>query len=480
MSQFTIQQIFQDNWNNFVIDNPNILIRDSIFDEVNKVINCGNPDFGYAIYICEHCGKFLKVPFRCKSRFCNTCGVKYAQDRALSMSKKSFRCKHRHIVFTMSDKLWPYFQKYRFLLNGLFWAASNAVLSWFHDLNKSQNFTPGLMCTLHTFGRDLKWNPHIHMLCTEGAAGNTEVFRIVSHINFKALRFRWQKLILDYLSKHLPAYELPHFKKIKNDIYKNFQNGFYVYAKPDNISSIKQTINYVVRYTGRPAMAQSRILNYYGQYVTYYYERHEDGKRIEETIHVYEFIKRLIKHIPDKNFKVVRYYGIYSKEHKQSKKIFRLLNSNQIMIRQILRKWNLSISLAFGYDPTICSCGGKFIFFDLKIPGKKILKHPLSRCIIFLGDTMSKKKNILPFSNVIDNMKHDFKKMIDEMPDEEFLDLLYFLMETSADFEDEDWLFDEEWKAETEKFYNQNSTKKYNNKNKNNFKLIDNDDSLPL
>ena len=40
-------------------------------------------------------------------------------------------------------------------------------------------------------------------------------------------------------------------------------------------------------------------------------------------------------------FKVVRYYGIYSKEHKQSKKIFRLLNSNQIMIRQILRKWNL-------------------------------------------------------------------------------------------------------------------------------------------
>lgn len=57
-------------------------------------------------------------------------------------------------------------------------------------------------------------------------------------------------------------------------------------------------------------MAQSRIINYDGTYVTYYYERHEDGKRIEETIHVYEFIKLLIKHIPDKNFKVVRYYGI--------------------------------------------------------------------------------------------------------------------------------------------------------------------------
>ncbi len=378
MSEFTIKQIFQDNWDNFVLDNTDISIRPVIFEEVNKIINCGNPDFGYALYVCEHCSKFLKVPFRCKSRFCNTCGVKYAQDRALAMAKKSIHCKHRHIVFTMSDKLWSYFQKYRFLLDGLFDAASQAVLSWFYELNKSQNFKPGIMCTLHTFGRDLKWNPHIHMLCTEGGAGNIEVFRIIKHINFKALRYRWQKLILDYLSNNLPSYELPKFKKIKNEIYKEYENGFYVYAKPDNISSIKQTINYVVRYTGRPAMAQSRILNYDGTYVTYYYERHEDGKRIEEKVHVYEFIKRLIKHIPDKNFKVVRYYGIYAKEHKHSKKIFKLLNRNVIKIKELLRKWQYSIELSFGYNPTKCSCGGKFIFFDLKIPKNKVLQEPVS------------------------------------------------------------------------------------------------------
>lgn len=378
MSEFTIKQIFQDNWDNFVLDNTDISIRPVVFEEVNKIINCGNPDFGYALYVCEHCGKFLKVPFRCKSRFCNTCGVKYAQDRALAMAKKSIRCKHRHIVFTMSDKLWSYFQKYRFLLDGLFDAASQAVLSWFHELNKSQNFKPGIMCTLHTFGRDLKWNPHIHMLCTEGGAGNIEVFRIIKHINFKALRYRWQKLILDYLSNHLPSYELPKFKKIKNEIYKEYENGFYVYAKPDNISSIKQTINYVVRYTGRPAMAQSRILNYDGTYVTYYYERHEDGKRVEEKVHVYDFIKRLIKHIPDKNFKVVRYYGIYAKEHKHSKKIFKLLNENVIKIKEMLRKWQYSIELSFGYNPTKCSCGGKLIFFDLKIPKNKVLQEPVS------------------------------------------------------------------------------------------------------
>ena len=91
------------------------------------------------------------------------------------------------------------------------------------------------------------------------------------------------------------------------------------------ISSIKQTIDYVVRYAGRHAMALSRILNHNGKYFTFWYDRHEDGKRVEETIHVYEFIKRLIKHIPDKNFKIVRYYSLYAREHKHSSKIFKLL-----------------------------------------------------------------------------------------------------------------------------------------------------------
>ena len=66
MSQFTIKQIFIDNWDNFVKDCSDTIIRPVIFEEVSKIVNCGNPDFGYALYVCEHCGKFLKVSFRCK------------------------------------------------------------------------------------------------------------------------------------------------------------------------------------------------------------------------------------------------------------------------------------------------------------------------------------------------------------------------------------------------------------------------------
>ena len=370
MSKYTIKQIFIDHWNDFVQTYPKLNIRPIVFEEVEKMLNCGNPKLGYATYYCEHCDKVLHVPFRCKSRFCNTCGVNYAMDRAFAISKKIIRCKHRHMVFTIPKQLRVYFLEDRTLLNGLFHATSSTILSWFHERNKSQKYTPGFMCTLHTFGRDLKWNPHIHVLCSEGGAGNTDVFRKFNYISFSALRFRMQKLLLDYLSNHLPDSKLPKFKKLKNFLYSNYENGFYVYAKPDNISSIKLAVDYVVRYTGRPAMANSRIINYDGEFVTFYYERHEDDKRALETVHVFDFIKKLIIHIPGKGFKMVRYYGMYAKTHKFSKLIFKMLTDIQIQIRQTLRKWRLSIELSFGYDPLRCSCGNFMEFWDIFIPAK--------------------------------------------------------------------------------------------------------------
>lgn len=80
-------------------------------------------------------------------------------------------------------------------------------------------------------------------------------------------------------------------------------------------------------------------------------------------------------------------------------------------------------------------------------------------------------KNNLPFSSEVKQMKDEFKKMIDTMSDDEFLDLVSFLMFSSEDFEDEDWTFDEEWEDEAEEFYNQR-----NNTYNNDF----NDEDLPF
>lgn len=51
--------------------------RDTEMENINKMIHCGDPSFGGAMYGCPHCGKLKFVPFRCHNRFCPTCGNKY-------------------------------------------------------------------------------------------------------------------------------------------------------------------------------------------------------------------------------------------------------------------------------------------------------------------------------------------------------------------------------------------------------------------
>ena len=137
-------------------------------DNIDRMIHCGDPSFGGAMYACPDCGHLKFVPFRCKSRFCPTCGVKYAQQRSTSMAFQLIHCPHRHCVFTIDEELRPFFLHDRSLLDCLFQAVRSVILNMFHKINKSKNFVPGFLCVLHTFGRPLEWNPHIHCLITEG------------------------------------------------------------------------------------------------------------------------------------------------------------------------------------------------------------------------------------------------------------------------------------------------------------------------
>jgi hypothetical protein len=363
---FKIKDIFADHWDAFL--KQGFPIRPVVLDEVQKIIHCGDPSLGHALYYCDKCGKMKYVGFTCKSRFCNSCGANYIQDRAFNISKKLINVPHRHVVFTIPQELRIFFRKDRALLNILFEASSDVILSWFHDLNKSESFKPGFVSTLHTFGRDLKWNPHIHILLSEGASGNKTVWRKVNHISFVALRKRWQATLLDLLSKHLPD----SFYSLKTSLFKDYPKGFYVYAPKKEYSNPFEAIKYIIRYTGRPAMAQSRILNYDGSFITFYYDRHEDNQRIEETIPVFDFFKRLIIHIHDYQFKTIRYYGLYAKKYKHSNKLFLMLPSSHRKFYKRYSHWRERILLAFGIDPLTCPhCGNTMKLLDIFIPDKE-------------------------------------------------------------------------------------------------------------
>lgn len=202
------------------------------------------------------------------------------------------------------------------------------------------------------------------MLITEGFSGNFTVWKRITTFPYKMLRLRFQTTLLSMLEQHIGKSK---FKALKNKIYQTSENGFYVHAPYIKARDVKSTVKYVTRYTGRPAMAQSRIVNYDGKFVTFWYDRHEDNKRVTEKVHVYDFIKRLIIHIPDKYFNMVRYYGLYAKEYKNSNKLFKMMSPTTKRVRDKLKNWVCRIELYFKTHPLTCSCCGNQLHFDYLI-----------------------------------------------------------------------------------------------------------------
>jgi hypothetical protein len=332
------------------------------------MLNCGDPAFGGAMYGCASCGELKFVPFRCHSRFCPTCGNKYSIDRTTAMSFKIINTQHRHCVFTIAGELRPFFLSDRTLLDCLFSSVNNVVSRMFHKDNKTESFTPGFICVLHTFGRDLKWNPHVHCLISEGGIGNSGLWRRKKHFNYAMLRYSFQTVLLNELEARLGD----SFKKVKASIYKNSKNGFYVYAKPNKCKPEK-VIKYIGRYLGRPVIATSRIDDYDGETVTFHYNRHEDDKLVIETIPAPQFIERLIQHIPEKHFKMIRYYGIYARHRKSDNKILRAISSEKHGILLSFNHWRELTLLSFGYDPLTCpKCSNTMVFLELYFNRRRV------------------------------------------------------------------------------------------------------------
>jgi hypothetical protein len=352
-----LQKIFSDHYEEMIYC---LHPRDSVVENVEKMIHCGDPSFGGAMYGCPECGKLKFVPFRCKSRFCPTCGNKYSMERTTNMSFKLINVNHRHCVFTIDQDLRHFFLEDRSLLNCLFHAVTSVISLMFRRINKSQNFTPGFIMVLHTFGRDLKWNPHIHCLISEGGYSDDGLWRNVNHFNYTFLRLAFRTALLNEMESFLGS----SFKKVKAACYKQHKHGFYVYAKPNKCDP-KIVTEYIGRYLGRPVIATSRIDKYDGDFVTFHYNRHEDDSYVEETIPVMEFIERLIRHIPEKHFKMIRYGGLYARHRKIDEQLNHAISREKQYLYKNFNRWREAILLSFGYDPLTCECGATMVFLEL-------------------------------------------------------------------------------------------------------------------
>jgi len=133
----------------------------------------------------------------------------------------------------------------------------------------------------------------------------------VSFLEYGALRRIWQYQLLSMVKRALPR--SVENKRLVDRLFVEHRDGFYVYSKR-RVSKPRLIAGYVGRYLRHPAIAESRIseFNVETNMVTYWFVDENKVKQFV-TLPALEFIGRLVRLIPEKNLKLIRYYGLYSR-----------------------------------------------------------------------------------------------------------------------------------------------------------------------
>jgi len=208
---------------------------------------------------------------------------------------------------------------YDVLLNDLFSASAEVIRRIFYKKFRARAVTPGMISVIHFTGRDMKDNPHIHMIVTEGGLTSNGVWRGLEFFPYKQMAMYWKSEVLKRFRFHLRS-DLEAKSFIDAQWKMSFRDGTngYIVKNYTDVMGTKEGAkrkarkigSYLARYIRHPPIGESRILGYDGVSVKI---KHEwDNKIHQTTIPVDQFIHALFSNIPPKGFNVTRRYGLYS------------------------------------------------------------------------------------------------------------------------------------------------------------------------
>ncbi len=368
-----ISQIFEDHWHSYyskykmVIDKK----RPNANKEVRKIIDCHNHNLGASVLVCPIDNEVLFCHHTCKGRLCSSCGIKSQKIKTQSILEKCITTKHRHITFTIPIDLNIYFFDNLSSNSILFDSVNDTLYSIVNGKLKKKykyKYMPGFFAFLHTYGRPLNFNPHIHVIIAEAILHKSGKFKKFSHFNYDALSKRFMKIILDKMEKYFGK---NNFRNVKNKMYFKYPNGFYVNNKLEDdgykFNSIEELIRYVTRYCSRPVIAETRILKYDGESVTWCYSDHKHEEYHEIKDSAFNFISKLLRHLLPSNFKSIRYYGFYNKCDKISDDINLIIKVEKKSFYRSLIKWSNSILNSFNRIPIKCPKCGHLMNFMFEV-----------------------------------------------------------------------------------------------------------------
>lgn len=372
------KKIISENWEDFRRKYPQFA-KPQYEEAVQKMLNCGEKENGYACYACSSCGNMVTVCFSCKSNFCLSCGKVYTDNWMEQISETLYEgMYYRHVVLTVPEELRDYFFKDPCLLSELMKVGTEMLTEALSQWLRTE-VEVGYIVVLHTAGRSGHWNPHVHIIMTSGGISKkTGVWRKLGYIDYDMLHKKWRDHLFAMLKGKVGTPEIhEQIERLK----EKYPHGLVAYLDRGKMPHNSQGLaRYLAKYVVSPPIAISRILKYDGKQVTYWYNDHETGTRKVDTVDVLRFIGLMVQHILPKGFKRIRYCGLHATCKRP--KVLPLLKRLMLTVTQAIKGAYRVIKKTFrqrvidsGHkDPLICNkCGDTmFLYF---------VWHPKYGCI---------------------------------------------------------------------------------------------------
>lgn len=279
---------------------------------------CGTRAMGAHVLACPS-GAYEQLQFHaCRHRSCPRC-ADAARSRWIDAElNRLLPCPHFHVVFTLPHALLPLweFNRERFL-SLLMRCARESLLELLAS-PKHLGVTPGLLLSLHTWGRTLSYHPHVHCLVSAGgidADGAWRASRPAWLLPVRPLQALFRgKLLAAVLHGVEQLWQLPpwstasHWRGVVRRLYRKHWN---IEIRPPYAHG-RGVVLYLARYAKGGPLPRTRALHLEHGTVSFDYTDHRDHHTKRITLSTDEFISRVLWHAPPRGQHTTRHAGLYT------------------------------------------------------------------------------------------------------------------------------------------------------------------------
>lgn len=311
----TLREIFRAGFDDYARERQ---LPYRSYKAANAIMQCRTAALGGHVQQCEN-GHIVGVQYNsCRHRSCPQCNERQKTQWADAQAARLLGCEHYHVIFTLPHELLPLWSHNRArLADLLFSAASGALMRLLRD-PRHLGATPGIVASLHTWGRTLSRHPHLHCLVTGGGlspAGQWKASRGGYLLPAKVLKPVYRGQFLAGLEALLDSGELtlPNGtdEAAVRTLLRRIARKSWNVRIQERYAHGRGVLRYLARYVRGGPLSNHRLRDADTRAVRFGYHDHRDGKLKTLSLCREEFIDRILWHVPETGRHTTRHYGLY-------------------------------------------------------------------------------------------------------------------------------------------------------------------------